>query len=263
MTAEDALPSETGPATWSTWDRSGTADDVRTLRPQTIEQVSEAMEAAAAAGLSTRVTGAGHSFSLLAEPQELRLDTSELVGLQEVDRPGRRATFLGGTPLIQAARELDAALPAGKAGVHVLARRDVDPGHGELVALLDGLRGDEVELIRALGEGRRRVRVAGVRELGVGSGREGGIVEEGRRTYVGRDEEETAAELAGGAVRGAGALLVLRACGGLGLKVKEVTMASSSRGCSSTNSPCHPGRRRGRRRSSCTPYYRRGSRGGP
>lgn len=108
MTAEDGLPSETGPATWSTWDRSGTAEDVRTLRPQTVEQLSEAMAAAAAAGLSTRVTGAGHSFNLLAQPQELRLDTSELVGLQDVDRQGRRATLLGGTPLIQAARELDA-----------------------------------------------------------------------------------------------------------------------------------------------------------
>ena len=104
MTAEDGLPSETGPATWSTWDRSGTAEDVRTLRPQTVEQLSEAMAAAAAAGLSTRVTGAGHSFNLLAQPQELRLDTSELVGLQEVDRQGRRATLLGGTPLIQAAQ---------------------------------------------------------------------------------------------------------------------------------------------------------------
>ena len=30
------------PATWSTWDRSGTAEDVRTLRPQTVEQLSEA-----------------------------------------------------------------------------------------------------------------------------------------------------------------------------------------------------------------------------
>lgn len=108
MTAQDGLPSEAGPADWTTWDRSGTAEDIRTLRPQSIQQVSDAMAAAAAQGLSTRVTGAGHSFSLLAQPHELRLDTSELVGLLEVDQPARKATFLGGTPLIQAARELDA-----------------------------------------------------------------------------------------------------------------------------------------------------------
>ena len=58
-------------------------------------------------------------------------------------------------------------------------------------------------------------------ELRVGGGvRKAGCVE-GVRTYVGRDEEQAAAELAGGTVRGAGALLVLWACGGLGLRVQN------------------------------------------
>ncbi|WP_144790149.1 D-arabinono-1,4-lactone oxidase [Kocuria palustris] len=108
MTPPDGLPSQTGPTTWTTWDRSHEAEDVRTVRPQSIQEVADALEAAAAAGLRTRVTGAGHSFSRLAEPQELRLDTCGLVGLDHVDTAARRATFLGGTPLIQAARELDA-----------------------------------------------------------------------------------------------------------------------------------------------------------
>lgn len=108
MTPTDGLPAEAKPATWTTWDRSYEADGLRTVRPQTVQQVADALEAASAAGLRTRVTGAGHSFSRLAEPQELRLDTSELVGLQDVDATTRRATLLGGTPLIQAARELDA-----------------------------------------------------------------------------------------------------------------------------------------------------------
>ena len=56
-------------------------------------------------------------------------------------------------------------------------------------------------------------------ELRVRGGvREGGCVEE-VRTYVGRDEEEATAEPAGGAVRGAGALLVFRLCGRLVLRV--------------------------------------------
>ena len=64
-----------------------------------------------------------------------------------------------------AARELDAAPAARDARVLALGRGDVDPGHRELVALLDRARRDEVELVRAVREDGLRVRVARVRGL--------------------------------------------------------------------------------------------------
>lgn len=107
MTEEAGLPAETRPATWSTWDRSFEADHVRTVRPASIQELSEAMAAASAQGLAVRPTGVGHSFSRLAQPQEIRLDMGGLVGLRSFDVVSGQATLLGGTPLLQAARLLD------------------------------------------------------------------------------------------------------------------------------------------------------------
>lgn len=107
MTEQAALPTETGPTKWITWDRSFEADGVRTLRPTTVQELSQALAAASAAGLHVRPTGSGHSFSRLAQPHEIRLDTTGLLGLQSCDRTAGRATFRAGTPLIRAARLLD------------------------------------------------------------------------------------------------------------------------------------------------------------
>lgn len=107
MTEHAALPAETGRTKWITWDRTLEADGVRTVRPTTVEEVSEVMAAASAAGLQVRTTGTGHSFSRLAQPREIRLDTTKLIGLDACHRSVARATFRAGTPLIRAARLLD------------------------------------------------------------------------------------------------------------------------------------------------------------
>lgn len=62
-----------------------------------------------------------------------------------------------------AARELEATTASGFIGGFVLVLGDVDVGHRELVAFLDGTSGDEVELGGAVlegGFGRRFARVA-------------------------------------------------------------------------------------------------------
>ena len=51
------------------------------------------------------------------------------------------------------ARELDAAPAAGLLGRLALVLRDVDPGDGELVALLDVAVRDELERVRGLEDG--------------------------------------------------------------------------------------------------------------
>ena len=54
---------------------------------------------------------------------------------------------------LPAARELDAAPAAGLLGRLALVLRDVDPGDGELVALLDVAVRDELERVRGLEDG--------------------------------------------------------------------------------------------------------------
>ncbi|NHU85437.1 FAD-binding protein [Kocuria sp. JC486] len=107
MNQPHSLPSEVEAETWSTWDRVHRVDDVRTVRPRTMEELTETVVAARDAGLGLRPAGSGHSFNELASPRDVRLDLTELTGLLEVNRGTNQARFLAGTTLIRAAKILE------------------------------------------------------------------------------------------------------------------------------------------------------------
>lgn len=101
------LPAEVEAGTWHTWDHTHQIQDVRTVRPTTLEELAEAVHAVREAGVGLRPAGSGHSFSELAAPRDVRLDLTELTGLLEINRVTNQARFLAGTTLIRAAKVLE------------------------------------------------------------------------------------------------------------------------------------------------------------
>lgn len=102
------LPAEVEAGTWRTWDHKHHKDDVRTLRPTTVEELTHCISAAGDSGLKLRPTGSGHSFNELATPHDLRLDLTGLSGMVKVNKTTHQATFLAGTTLAQATKILEA-----------------------------------------------------------------------------------------------------------------------------------------------------------
>lgn len=83
---------------WSNW--AGNVTDRATLRcPRTPEEVAEEVRSAAGAGRRIRPVGSGHSFTPIAQADDLRLDLRHLSGILSADRATGRVRVLAGTPL--------------------------------------------------------------------------------------------------------------------------------------------------------------------
>jgi FAD-linked oxidoreductase len=84
---------------WSNWSGNQRVDATRVVRPGSAEEVSAAVRAAAAEGLTVKPVGAGHSFTAAAATAGVRLELDALSGLVGVDRETRRVTVQGGMRL--------------------------------------------------------------------------------------------------------------------------------------------------------------------
>lgn len=83
---------------WSNW--AGNVTDRATLRcPRTPEEVAEEVRSAAGEGRRIRPVGSGHSFTPIAQADDLRLDLRHLSGILSADRATGRVRVLAGTPL--------------------------------------------------------------------------------------------------------------------------------------------------------------------
>ena len=83
---------------WSNW--AGNVTDRATLRcPRTPEEVAEEVRSAAGEGRRIRPVGSGHSFTPIAQAEDLRLDLRHLSGILSADRATGRVRVLAGTPL--------------------------------------------------------------------------------------------------------------------------------------------------------------------
>ncbi|UQE73296.1 FAD-binding protein [Gordonia sp. PP30] len=100
--------------TWTNWAGDESAIPARILTPATVEELSTAVAAAAAAGQTVRVVGAGHSFSDLVATDGLLLSLDRLAGIAHYDADAGLVTIGAGTRLYDLNPALDAlgvALP--------------------------------------------------------------------------------------------------------------------------------------------------------
>ena len=83
---------------WSNW-AGNVTDDATVLRPRTPGEVADQVRSAAGEGRRVRPVGSGHSFTAIAQADDLRLDLTGLSGIVSADRGSGRVRVLAGTPL--------------------------------------------------------------------------------------------------------------------------------------------------------------------
>jgi FAD-linked oxidoreductase len=94
--------------TWQNWAGTATADPARRYWPRTTEAIADAVKEAAAAGLTVRALGSGHSFTPAAATSGAALELSGWTGVVTADPGAGLVTVRSGTTI----RELNAALDA-------------------------------------------------------------------------------------------------------------------------------------------------------
>jgi L-gulono-1,4-lactone dehydrogenase len=92
--------------TWQNWAGTATADPARRYWPRSAEAIADAIKDAAAAGLTVRALGSGHSFTPAAATSGAALDLSGWTGVISADAGSGLVTVRSGTTI----RELNAAL---------------------------------------------------------------------------------------------------------------------------------------------------------
>lgn len=83
---------------WSNWAGTVTASP-EVVRPRTPQELTEAIRGAAGRGRRIRPVGSGHSFTAIAQPDDLQLSLAHLRGVVAADRSTGRVRVLAGTPL--------------------------------------------------------------------------------------------------------------------------------------------------------------------
>jgi L-gulono-1,4-lactone dehydrogenase len=106
--------------TWQNWAGTASADPARRYWPRSTEEITEAVLAAAEAGLTVRALGSGHSFTPAAVTSGAALDLSGWTGIVAADLESGLITVRSGTTI----RELNAAL--GTLGLAMPNLGDID-----------------------------------------------------------------------------------------------------------------------------------------
>jgi FAD/FMN-containing dehydrogenase len=94
--------------TWQNWAGTASADPARRYWPRSAADISAAVTASGAAGLTVRALGSGHSFTPAAATTGAALDLSGWTGIVSSDIPAGLVTVRSGTTI----RELNTALDA-------------------------------------------------------------------------------------------------------------------------------------------------------
>lgn len=84
---------------WSNWSGKENAHPNEFVLPKSIEDVQKAIKKAISFNQTIRVTGAGHSFSPVAKPEQIAMSLHEMRGLISLNREKEEATFYAGTYL--------------------------------------------------------------------------------------------------------------------------------------------------------------------
>lgn len=86
---------------WTNWSNQYAAYPGHVYVPKTIEEVCEIVKQHALTKRTIRVTGAAHSFSPIALPEQSAMSLHNLRGLIKVDKENQTATFYAGTYLYE------------------------------------------------------------------------------------------------------------------------------------------------------------------
>jgi FAD-linked oxidoreductase len=93
---------------WQNWAGIATADPARRYWPKTADDIADAVKDAAAAGLTVRALGSGHSFTPAAATVGAALDLSGWTGIVSADPESGLVTVRSGTTLRALNADLDA-----------------------------------------------------------------------------------------------------------------------------------------------------------
>ncbi|MFE6532445.1 D-arabinono-1,4-lactone oxidase [Streptomyces rochei] len=85
--------------TWRNWGGNVSVRPAREVTPASVEELSEAVRAAAAEGLRVKAVGTGHSFTSIAATDGLLIRPGLLTGIRHIDRDAMTVTVEAGTPL--------------------------------------------------------------------------------------------------------------------------------------------------------------------
>lgn len=86
---------------WQNWVGYVKATPAQKLTPSTIDELCAIVKDANATGKRIRVTGAAHSFSPVAQPEEIAISLHHLHGLVSIDAAAREVTLWAGTYLYE------------------------------------------------------------------------------------------------------------------------------------------------------------------
>ncbi|MGJ0203492.1 D-arabinono-1,4-lactone oxidase [Leucobacter sp. gxy201] len=84
---------------WRNWGRTVEARPLSVVAPASADEVSTLVRIAAAAGHRVKAVGAGHSFTGIAQPEEVQMTLDRMTGLVRVDAAARTVTLRAGTRL--------------------------------------------------------------------------------------------------------------------------------------------------------------------
>ena len=107
MRTQPAAQPSSGRRVWRNWAGTATATPARWRRPRNEAEISAAVKDAAAAGLTVRALGSGHSFTAAAATSGVALDLSGWTGITAADTASGLVTARSGTTLRALNAELD------------------------------------------------------------------------------------------------------------------------------------------------------------
>ena len=92
---------------WSNWARNVNAQPLYYYAPTTSKEIQDIVDSCRIRGCSLRITGAGHSFSAVAQPDTDSMALDHLRGLISYDTNAMEARVWAGTYLFEAAPLLE------------------------------------------------------------------------------------------------------------------------------------------------------------
>lgn len=87
------------PTQWSNWSGSVKASPLQSVKPRSIDELASLIKKYGQENRHVRVVGAGHSFTPIAQSNDVLLSLDELQGLESIDTQRSIASILGGTKL--------------------------------------------------------------------------------------------------------------------------------------------------------------------
>ena len=84
---------------WSNWSGSVQGAPQLAARPRSVDELAQMIGAYGRDGRRVRVVGAGHSFTPLAQTDDVLMSLEEMQGIEAIDNERETATVLGGTRL--------------------------------------------------------------------------------------------------------------------------------------------------------------------